>query len=155
MRFYLVDRIEEICYGEYATGVKSISLADNIFNEHFPGIPVFPGSLILEGTAQLAGSFLELTREHSGLPMRRSVLAIVNRFKFRRPAYPGDRLLYTVNLKALREEYAVVSVKANIEQELCAEGELTFSLVDVQEERLHEARTELYRIWMRKAKVKP
>ena len=154
MRFYLVDRIEEICYGDYATGVKSISLADNIFNEHFPGIPVFPGSLILEGAAQLSGSFIELTRQHEGLPHRRSVLAIVNRFKFRRPAYPGDRLLYTVKLKAMREDFAVVSVKAHIEQKLCAEGEIAFSLVGVQEERLHEARTELYRIWMREAKVK-
>lgn len=112
MRFYLIDRIEEICYGDYAMGVKSISLADNIFNKHFPG------SLIMEGAAQLSGPFLELARKHEGLPFRRSVLAIVNRFKFRKPAYPGDRLLYWLKLKAMREDYAVMAVKAHIEQKL-------------------------------------
>ena len=61
MRFFLADRIIEIDYGNYLIGIKAIALADDTFNEHFPGYPIFPGSLILEGAAQLAGSFFELT----------------------------------------------------------------------------------------------
>lgn len=155
MRFFQVDRIEEICFGEFITGVKSISLADDVFNEHFPGYPVFPGSLILEGAAQLAGSLFELTMEHRQWPQKRCVLSIVNRFKFRRPAYPGDRLFYRADVSTMQDDYGVVKVRAAIEGALCAEGELTFMFVAIENQRLHQARTELYQIWMRTAKVVP
>lgn len=155
MRFFLVDRIEEISYGRYITGVKCITLADDIFDEHFPGYPVFPGSLILEGVAQLAGSFFELTMEYRQMPQKRCVLSIVNRFKFRRPANPGDRLFYRVDLSTMRDEYGVVKAQAKIGEDLCAEGELTFTFVEIQNQRLHKARADLYRLWMRSAKVIP
>ena len=51
MRFHLIDRIDEIHQGRYVVAVKCISLADDVFDEHFPGYPIFPGSLILEGVS--------------------------------------------------------------------------------------------------------
>lgn len=155
MRFFLADRIEEICYGRYITGVKGISLTDDIFDEHFPDYPVFPGSLILEGLAQLAGSLFELTMEYRQLPQKRSVLSIVRRFKFRRPAQPGDQLFYRVDVSTMREDFGVVKVQASIGGDLCAEGELTFTFVDIENQRLHEARADLYRLWLRAAEVIP
>jgi 3-hydroxyacyl-[acyl-carrier-protein] dehydratase len=155
MRFHLLDRIEEISYGKYITAVKCITLADDVFNEHFPGYPVFPGSLILEGLAQLGGSFFELMMKHQNLPIKRSILSIVNKLKFRRPAGPGDRLLYRADMVTMREEYGVVEVKAEIDDEICAEGELTFTFVDIPDETLHASRLELYKICMKNTKVIP
>jgi len=66
MRFYLYDRVEEICYGRYMVAVKCITLADDVFDEHFPGHPIFPGSLIMEGLAQLGGALFELTMRERG-----------------------------------------------------------------------------------------
>lgn len=152
MRFYLADRILEIDYGNRIKGVKAVSLADDTLNEHFPGFPVFPGSLILEGAAQLAGSLFELTIAHQQLPQKRCVLSIVNRFKFRRPAYPGDRLIFDITVKTMQEEHGVVAVDITIEGEPCAEGMLTFIFLDIQNETLHAARTELYELWLRGAK---
>jgi 3-hydroxyacyl-[acyl-carrier-protein] dehydratase len=155
MRFHLLDRIEEICYGKYITAVKCITLADDVFNEHFPGYPVFPGSLILEGLAQLGGSFFELMMKHQSLPIKRSILSIVKQFKFRRPAFPGDKLLYRADIVTMHEEYGVVKVKAEIVGEHCAEGELTFTFVDIPDDTLHQSRLELYKICMKNTKVIP
>ena len=152
MRFYLIDRIEEISYGNYIKAVKCISLADDVFNEHFPGYPVFPGSLILEGLAQLGGSFFELMMKNDKKPIKRSVLSIINKMKFRRPAWPGDRLLMTASFDSMKDDYGVVQVRAEIDGEICAEGELTFVFLDIQNDNLLKSRQELYDICMKNTK---
>lgn len=146
MRFHLIDRIEIISYGKYITAVKCITLADDVFNEHFPGYPVFPGSLVLEGLAQLGGSFFELMMKNSNMPVKRSILSIINKFKLRKPAVPGDKLFYRADLVTMREEYGVVKVRAEIDGEICADGELTFTFLDIADDNLHDSRMTLYKI---------
>jgi len=153
MRFHLVDRIEEICYGKYIVGVKCVTLADDVFNEHFPGHPIFPGTLILEGLAQLGGSFFEIMMKEKNLPLKRSVLTIVNRMKFRKPVVPGDRLRYKVDIVTMQDDYGVATVQAEIDGQVCAEGELTFSFIDIPDKKLHESRQQLYDICMKNVKV--
>ncbi len=152
MRFYLIDRITEIKYGDYITAVKCVSLADDVFNEHFPGHPVFPGSLLQEGLAQLGGSFFELMAKREGTPIKSSVLSIVNKMKFRRPVWPGDRIEMRAEVASRKDEFGVVRVRAEVDGEVCAEGELTFSFVEVMDDSLRESRMELYRICMRDTK---
>lgn len=152
MRFHLIDRIEEIKYGEYIMAVKCVSLADDVFNEHFPGYPVFPGTLIIESLAQLGGSFFELMMDKEGLPVKSCVLSIVNKIKFRKPVQPGDKLYLRADVVSRREEYGVVKVKAEIDGEICAEGELTFSFLDIPDETLRKSRMELYKICMKNTK---
>lgn len=153
MRFHLIDRIEEICYGKYATGVKCVALSDDIFNEHFPGYPIFPGSLILEGMAQLGGSFLELMMKHEQRPLRRSVLVIVKEAKFKKPVVPGDRLLYRAELLALQDDYGATRVTASVDGTPCAEAELVFSFVDVPNADLQKSREVMYEICMKNTRV--
>ncbi len=154
MRFHLIDKISEICYGEYIVGVKCITLADDVFNEHFPGHPIFPGSLILEGLAQLSGSFFEIMMKERQIPIKRAVLTIVNRLKFKKPAYPGDRLIYRAEIKAFREdEFGVTKVTATMDGEEYAEGELTFSFFDVPNTTLENSRQELYDICTKNVKI--
>lgn len=155
MRFHLIDRIEELSYGHYITAVKCITLADEVFNEHFPGYPVFPGSLILEGLAQLGGAFFELMMKHHNEPVRRSILSIIQHFKFRNPVMPGDKLVYRAQLITMREEYGVVKVTAFNEDEICAEGELTFTFLEVHDDTLHQSRMELYKVCMKKTRIIP
>jgi 3-hydroxyacyl-[acyl-carrier-protein] dehydratase len=154
MRFFLVDRITEICYDKYIVGVKCITLADDVFNEHFPGHPIFPGSLIMEGMAQLAGSFFEMVMKENDLTIKRSVLTIVKHLKFRKPALPGDRLIYRADIKSFRvDEFGVAKVKATMDGEVYAEGEFLFSFFDIPSEKLEASRRELYDICMRSVKV--
>lgn len=154
MRFHLVDRITEICYDKYIIGVKCITLADDVFNEHFPGHPIFPGSLIMEGMAQLAGSFFEIMMHEKKLPMKRSVLTIVNHLKFNKAAYPGDRLIYRADIKSFRtDEFGVAKVVATNDGVIYAEGEFLFSFFDIPSEKLEASRRELYDICLKFAKI--
>ncbi len=149
MRFHLVDRVDEVCYDKYIIGVKCITLADDVFNEHFPGYPIFPGSLIQEGLAQLAGSFFEIILNKRGMPMKRSILTVVNKMKFRKPAEPGDKLTYRADIKSLNDEFGVAKVVATIDNEICAEGEMIFYFITIEDEELLKSRENIYRICMK------
>lgn len=149
----MIDRIETICHGKYITAVKCISLSDDVFNEHFPGYPIFPGSLVLEGLAQLGGSFFEITMKERGLPIKRAVLTIVRQFKLRRPAGPGDRLQYRAEILSMQDDYGVAKVLATLDNEPCAEGELMFHFVTLPNEKIQQSREELYGIVTKDMKV--
>lgn len=153
MRFHMIDRIETIHYGKYITAVKCISLSDDVFNEHFPGYPIFPGSLILEGLAQLGGSFFEITMKEQRLPVKRAVLSIVRQLKLRKPAGPGDRLVYRAEIVSMQDDYGVVNVSASLEDDICAEGELMFHFVNLPNEKIKQSREELYKIVTKNVKV--
>ncbi len=155
MRFHLLDRIEEVAYNEHITAVKCVSLSDDVFDEHFPGRPVFPGSLVIEGLAQLGGAFFELIMKREGKPVRQCVLSIVNRMKFRRPVYPGDRIAMRADIVSYRDDYGVVSVRGEVDGEVCAEGELTFTFLGLLDETLYRSRLELLRICMKNAVERP
>jgi 3-hydroxymyristoyl/3-hydroxydecanoyl-(acyl carrier protein) dehydratase len=42
VRYFLIDRIDELKRFVYAKGRKCITLSDDCFKHHFPGQPVFP-----------------------------------------------------------------------------------------------------------------
>ena len=153
MRFHLIDRIEEIRYGDYIIAVKCVSLADDVFNEHFPGYPVFPGSLLIEGLAQLSGSFFELIMKNDNKPVKRSILSIVNKMKFRQPVFPGDKLVMRADIVDMKEEYGVTKVNARVDKKTCVEGELTFVFLEIEDKTLYDSRMELYKICMKNTKI--
>src|SRR5438046_8235655 len=55
MRWLWIDRFLEFHSGKSARAVKNLSLAEDHFADHFPGYPVMPAPLILEGLAQAGG----------------------------------------------------------------------------------------------------
>src|SRR5256885_16915145 len=55
MRWLWIDRFLEFRRGQSARAVKNLSLAEDVFAEHFPGYPGMPAALILEGLAQTGG----------------------------------------------------------------------------------------------------
>lgn len=50
MPYLLVDRIEELEEHAYAVGVRCFSLAEDVFEHHFPGQPGYPGALRIDPT---------------------------------------------------------------------------------------------------------
>ncbi len=154
MRFYMIDRIREVAPGKYVEGIKNITMSDDVFNEHFPGYPIFPGSLILEGLAQLSGLFFEYCIKEQGLPQKRAALSMVNRMKYRRLVIPGDQLVYRADVKMFYpDEYAVVTVKAVCDGELCAEGELFFTFLDIMDEEMKQTGNRLMEMAFKQVKI--
>ena len=49
MRWMWIDTVVEFVSGERASAVKNVTLAEDYLEDHFPGYPVFPVSLMIEG----------------------------------------------------------------------------------------------------------
>lgn len=88
MRWVLVDRIVRLAPGESIEVVKNVAASEDVFADHFPGCPVFPGALIVEVMAQ-AGALLA-GASHGWT--RAARLRRVERARFRHPVRPGDQL---------------------------------------------------------------
>ena len=59
--FLLVDRIIEMKGDESCIGIKNVTFNEPQFNGHFPGRPIMPGVLMIEGMAQTAGALCART----------------------------------------------------------------------------------------------
>src|SRR5205085_10795186 len=104
MRWIWIDRFLEFQRGKSARAVKSLSLAEDYFADHFPGYPVMPGALILEGLAQTGGILVGEANDFR----EKVVLAKIPWARFHRDVMAGDELTYEVALVHLRSEGASV-----------------------------------------------
>jgi 3-hydroxyacyl-[acyl-carrier-protein] dehydratase len=101
--FIGLDRIEQLESGSFGIAIKNISIADPVFQGHFPQEPIYPGVLVLEAAAQLAGIVLspdadpqeESSNGQGPRPPLIGYLASVKRFKWMRVVRPGDQLVIT------------------------------------------------------------
>jgi len=124
--FLMIDRVVEVVLGESAVGIKNVTVNEPFFPGHFPQRPVMPGVLIIEAMAQLGGSaILEPNSQSTTVPY----LAGVDKFKFRRPVIPGDKLVMEVNVLWVRMNIGRLRAEARVDDQLVCSGELAFSMV--------------------------
>ncbi len=107
--FVLVDRVlEHDAAGLVAT--KNVTGSEDFFQGHFPGAPVMPGVLLMEGLAQAAGIWL---LEKAPDPRALEVHVVgIDAAKFRRPAVPGDQL--RLEVRVLHRRGALYRIKGEI-----------------------------------------
>jgi 3-hydroxyacyl-[acyl-carrier-protein] dehydratase len=149
LRFFLIDRITAWEPGAHGCAVKSISLSEDFFDDHFPLNPIMPGVLILEGMAQLSGLLLEEgIRAQEGLNLK-ALMSIVEKAKFRHPAYPGDVLEYRADVTSLNEQGGKAAATAQANGNLIAEATLVFSFHAIENPKLEEWRADVMEMWMR------
>ena len=148
MRYFLLDRILTLRPPESATAVKCVSLADDVFADHFPGQPVMPGALLIEAMAQLGGVLVEATLRERGHDHLHAMLTMVDRAKFREVVRPGDRLELEAIGLAAREEGGQVRALARVDGKLVAEADLTFAFVKIANPKLIQRRREALQIWL-------
>lgn len=153
MRYLLLDRITALEPPARATAVKCVSLADDVFSDHFPGHPVMPGALVLEALAQLGGVLVEAAvrmapGQQGGRGELHALLTMVDRARFRQLVRPGDRLELEALCTTAREEGGQVRGLARVEGKLVAEAELTFAFAEVKSQALIARRREVLQIWL-------
>jgi 3-hydroxyacyl-[acyl-carrier-protein] dehydratase len=127
--FLLVDRIFAIRGDESCIGIKNVTASEPFFQGHFPGNPVMPGVLLLEGMAQTAGAVCGLNMGRTG-PAARVLFLTIDKAKFRRPVVPGDVVEYHMRKLARRRTMWWFRGEAMVGGQLAAEGELGAMIAD-------------------------
>ena len=126
--FALVDRIIEYVPKEKAVGLKNVTFNEPYFPGHIPGKPLMPGVLQIEAMAQVGGTILMQIPELEG---KFFAFAGIDKVRFRRPVVPGDQLIMTVEILAIkRNRIAKMKGKGEVDGQLAVEGEMLFSLID-------------------------
>jgi len=130
--FLLVDKITEMEEGKNVIGYKNVSISEPVFEGHFPGHPIYPGVMILEGMAQAGGILALKSSGFSEEELKSKVIYFmsIDRAKFRNPVKPGDRLEYRIEIIKLRKNLIVLDGKAYVGDILVAEAELKAMVVD-------------------------
>ncbi|MGF1578118.1 MAG: 3-hydroxyacyl-ACP dehydratase FabZ family protein [Gemmataceae bacterium] len=111
MRWIWIDNFLDFESKKSARAVKNLTLAEDHYAEHFPGFPVMPATLMLEGLAQTGGILVGEANDFR----EKVVLAKINSARFHREAIAGERLIYEVELLVLRDEGASVRGVVKVE----------------------------------------
>ncbi len=127
----LIDRVLEVEGDQRATAVKNVTVNEPFFQGHFPGTPIMPGVLIVEAMAQLSGVLLSRKLEHTG---KLAVLLSMDKVKLRKPVTPGDQLVIEAQTVRVRSRTGHTICKAYVADQLAAEAEIKFMLVDAEQE---------------------
>ena len=123
--FALVDRITDYESGQWARGIKCVSVNEPFFCGHFPQEHVMPGVLILEALAQV-GAVAILS-----LPENRGKIALfggVKQARFKRKVIPGDVLELECTLTKRRGPVGYGACTAKVNGEVACTAELLFAV---------------------------
>lgn len=125
MRWLWIDRFLEFNSGKSARAVKNLSLAEDYFADHFPGYPVMPAPLMLEGLAQTGGILVGEVNDYR----EKVILAKILWARFQREAMAGETLIYETELLHLRPEGASIHGRVLVADPLAATPEAGATLL--------------------------
>jgi 3-hydroxyacyl-[acyl-carrier-protein] dehydratase len=130
--FLLVDRITKVVKNDGLVGYKNVSISENVFQGHFPGHPIYPGVMILEGMAQAGGILafqsMEMTKEEAAQKV--VYFMSIDKAKFRAPVKPGDKLEYHISVIKHKGAIWMLKGEAFVDGKMVAEAELKAMIVD-------------------------
>jgi len=131
--FLLVDRVTTLDPGATITAYKNVSISEPVFQGHFPGHPIYPGVMILEGMAQAGGilafkSMTDVTEEE--IQNKVVYFMSIDKAKFRNPVKPGDQLEYRVSVIKNKGAIWLLKGEAYVDDKLTSEAELKAMIVD-------------------------
>jgi 3-hydroxyacyl-[acyl-carrier-protein] dehydratase len=122
----LIDRVDELDPGKKAVGYKNVTMNEQIFQGHYPGMPVMPGVLMVEALAQLGAVAILSLDEYKG---KKPILGSIKNAKFRRMVVPGDVLKLEVELVKIKGPAGIGKALATVNGEKAVEAEITFMIV--------------------------
>ncbi|MDF1877420.1 3-hydroxyacyl-ACP dehydratase FabZ [Sulfurimonas sp. SAG-AH-194-L11] len=130
--FLLVDRVTELTPGKSTVAYKNVSISEPVFQGHFPGHPIYPGVMILEGMAQAGGilAFKSMDVTEEEIQNKVVYFMSIDKAKFRAPVKPGDKLEYKITVLKNKGPIWVLKGEAFVDGKLTSEAELKAMIVD-------------------------
>src|SRR5215468_7601348 len=107
MRWIWIDKFAHFESGRRAVAIKNVTLAEDHLHDHFPGYPLMPASLMIEGMAQTAGILVGEARQFT----EKVILAKVKRARFEHEVRPGDQLTYEAEIERIDDQAAYTAGK--------------------------------------------
>lgn len=110
-----------------------MTIGEPIFQGHFPGHPIYPGVMIIEGMAQAGGILAFKSMDDEGQEDTKDKVVYfmsIDKAKFRSPVRPGDKLVYELHVLKHKGNVWVLNGKAFVDDKLVAQAELKAMIVD-------------------------
>ena len=126
MRWIWIDKFLDFQSGKRAVAIKNLTLAEDHLHDHYPGFPVMPESLMIEGMAQTAGILVGEARDFA----EKVILAKVKRARFDGLARPGQQLRYEATAESITDQGATTTGIVYCDDREIGRIDLMFSHID-------------------------
>lgn len=125
--FLLVDRVTDVVPNQSIKGLKNVTINEEFFQGHFPGLPIMPGVLIVESMAQIAGILGFMSAGKRPRDGYMFLFAGADKVRFKRQVIPGDTLILSAELLMQRRGIFKFSCQAHVEGRLVASADILVS----------------------------
>ena len=123
--FRFIDRILKLEPGKSGSGEYTVRGDEPFLRGHFPGQPIFPGVLLVEAAAQLAGTVAQSDPQIP--PMAGVKLTAMRGIKILGTARPGEVISLEAKILNRLGNLIQAQVTASVNQQTVMQGELTLS----------------------------
>ena len=123
--FRFLDRVTELNPGQSGRGEYQVRGDEPFLKGHFPGHPIFPGVLLVEAAAQLAGVVAQSDPKLS--PLTGLKLTALRNVKILGTARPGETIRMNAEVKGRLDKLVQVSASAHVAEALVLQADLVLS----------------------------
>src|SRR5258708_7169064 len=123
--FRFLDRLQKLEPGKSGAGEYTVRGDEPFLRGHFPGQPIFPGVLLVEAAAQLAGTVAQSDPQIP--PLAGMKLTAMRGIKILGTARPGDVIQLEAKILNRLGNLIQAQVSASVNGQTVMQGELTLS----------------------------
>ena len=123
--FRFVDRLTQLNPGQSGEGEYTVRGSEPFLRGHFPGEPIFPGVLLVEAAAQLAGVVAQ--SDPAIQPLKNLKLAALRNVKILGTARPGETILLAAKVAGRLGNLVQAQATARLGDTVLLTAEMTLS----------------------------
>src|SRR5271155_5001892 len=123
--FRFIDRLTKLNPGQSGEGEYKVRGDESFLRGHFPGEPIFPGVLIVEASAQLAGVVAQSGPKIP--PLKNLKLTALRNVKILGTAKPGEIIFLEAQITGRLGNLIQAQATAKVGEEIILTAELTLS----------------------------